>query len=631
MTRMSLRTLLATALATVLVHAQGPPPSMPDGTNVLVGRVVEVGTGAPVGGAIVTLTGQFNLSATSAVPTLTTRGVDAPPAVNVMSTASGQFAFRRLPAGLFSVATRAFGYVNSDYPPMVIEIQNSQRPAEVELHVWKYAAIGGRVLDERGDPVAGIPVDALHRVASGNGWLLRRARTALTDDRGEYRIAQLTPGDYVAAVLSTTTTLPQDVAALLDPSPANRSTFSAVSLELLQGGLARTYGCPTCFGSGHEGQHVDGFVLQRPGPPLPPAPDGRPLGFASTYYPGTSSPDASNAVTLESGGSRADLDLVLRLAPTVSVSGVLTGPDGPMAHVVLTLATHGTDLYDLDPPGVATAITDARGVFRFLAVVPGDYTLSSALPMLTSEATGEGRPLWVTQPLSVGDTGVAGLTLAMQPGVRMSGHVEFKSAAGLVNRPSQRHVLNLQPLNALTWRTIPAVVQADGTFRSAGDPPGRYILNASSPPGWFWQATTLAGRPVLDETVDLTSSELSGIILTFRETTNRVSGRVTDGSGAPDPNAAVIVFPADSNAWHEGVFTSRRERKVRASSAGSYDVTTLAPGDYYVAAVDADAALNWQEPRFLERLVAGATKVTLGAEDQRSVPLHAIVPSGRAQ
>ena len=26
---------------------------------------------------------------------------------------------------------------------------------DVQLHVWKYAAIGGRVLDERGEPIAG--------------------------------------------------------------------------------------------------------------------------------------------------------------------------------------------------------------------------------------------------------------------------------------------------------------------------------------------------------------------------------------------------------------------------------------------------------------------------------------------
>jgi hypothetical protein len=210
----------------------------------------------------------------------------------------------------------------------------------------------------------------------------------------------------------------------------------------------------------------------------------------------------------------------------------------------------------------------------------------------------------------------------------MNGRVEFQGISGAADRPSDRQVLNLQPLGAEVWRTPPAVVQADGTFRSAGDPPGRYILNASSPPGWFWQTTALGGRPLLDEVVELTSSELSGLVLTFGRTTNRLLGRVSDSTGTPDPRAAVIVFPADSSAWRAGVFSSRRERKVNATSTGSYEVTTLAPGDYHVAAVDTRRALDWQFPEFLERLVAGATTVTLGAEDQRSVSLRTIVLPG---
>ena len=122
--------------------------------------------------------------------------------------------------------------------------------------------------------------------------------------------------------------------------------------------------------------------------------------------------------------------------------------------------------------------------------------------------------------------------------------------------------------------------------------------------------------------IELASSEVSGLVLTFGQTTNRVSGRVSDGSGAPDPEAAVIVFPADSSAWRESIFTGRRTRKANATSAGSYDVATFAPGDYYVAAVATRQALDWQNPAFLERLIAGATRVTLGAEDQKTVPLR---------
>ena len=63
----ALRMVLAAALASSVVHAQAPPP-MPDGTNVVLGRVTEIGNNTPVGGAIVTLAGHFDASGRRATP-----------------------------------------------------------------------------------------------------------------------------------------------------------------------------------------------------------------------------------------------------------------------------------------------------------------------------------------------------------------------------------------------------------------------------------------------------------------------------------------------------------------------------------------------------------------------------------
>jgi hypothetical protein len=107
-----------------------------------------------------------------------------------------------------------------------------------------------------------------------------------------------------------------------------------------------------------------------------------------------------------------------------------------------------------------------------------------------------------------------------------------------------------------------------------------------------------------------------------------VSGQVTDSAGAPDPHAAVIVFPADSNVWQDGVFTNRRTRMVRTTSTGAFDVATLAPGDYFIAATDVREALNWQDAEWLTSLVARASRISLGAEDQRTVTLRTLTPTG---
>ena len=36
--------------------------------------------------------------------------------------------------------------------------------------------------------------------------------------------------------------------------------------------------------------------------------------------------------------------------------------------------------------------------------------------------------------------------------------------------------------------------------------------------------------------------------------------------------------------------------------------------------------LNWRDPQLLERLVGGATRVTLGVEDEKTVTLRTLTP-----
>lgn len=622
--------LVVACAATLVVHAQQPASvPIPPGTHVLLGRVLDVGGDTPVGGAIVSIVGFFDETG-KPLPSLPQfQGRTSGESRNVMTTGDGYFVFRDLPAGRFSVTVRALGYVNSDYPPKVIEIADSAKPPAVTLRLWRHAAIGGRVVDEDGEPVAGMQVEALKRAGTRSGVALSRSGTGITDDRGVYRIAQLGPGDYVVGVLSTTTTLPVAVAGAMDSSPANREAYSAMSSELSRAGLLRTYGCATCWASSSDGIRIGEFVLQRLGPALPLGPGGQPLSFSNAFYPGTSNSTEATVITLASGETRTGLDVPVRFVAGVRISGVLTGPEGPLPHQAVRLAPPGINLNDFDPSGLTTAITDTRGAFSMFAVTPGEYVLSSALVVQPNETSNEGgRSLSARQQLAVGDSDVTGLALVLQPGVKMSGRVEFTNASA--NRPTARQTVVTQPLYATSWRTLRAFIEPDGTFRTGGDPPGRYILNASPPPGWFWQTITLNGRPVLDDIVDLESTEVTGLVLTFGQKTNGVAGTVTDASGAPDADALIVVFPADSTAWRQSVFSiTRRYRSANSTSAGAFEMTTFAPGEYFIAAVNARAALNWLDPKFLERLIPGATRVTLGPEESKNVVLKTFAVAGR--
>ena len=100
------------------------------------------------------------------------------------------------------------------------------------------------------------------------------------------------------------------------------------------------------------------------------------LAFATTYYP--AAPNASDATVLNvaSGQEQTGADLQLRLVRTVTVTGTVSGADGPMRNTGVRLipisATGVTSDFGLE---TATTATDADGAFTFLGVPSGQYTL----------------------------------------------------------------------------------------------------------------------------------------------------------------------------------------------------------------------------------------------------------------
>ena len=90
---------------------------IPKGTNVLFGRVLDLGTAAPVGGAVVSLTGYFESSGRPAA-SFRQKGMSplASAPRSVMTTANGYHLFGDLTAGRYSIAASALGNAGNIYP-----------------------------------------------------------------------------------------------------------------------------------------------------------------------------------------------------------------------------------------------------------------------------------------------------------------------------------------------------------------------------------------------------------------------------------------------------------------------------------------------------------------------------------
>ena len=170
-----------------------PIPSTTAGTSstpcAVVGRVIDGTTGNPIRDAVV---------------------IAARPGMQALLTdANGRFAFDGLATGPVALSAMKAGHYGGLYgqrrptsPVQSLQLADGERLLDVTLRLWKYAAIGGTVLDEVGEPVVGLAVWAYPKtLVAGRPAIHSSAGTlARTDDRGVFRIARLMPGTYVVGL-----------------------------------------------------------------------------------------------------------------------------------------------------------------------------------------------------------------------------------------------------------------------------------------------------------------------------------------------------------------------------------------------------------------------------------------------
>ena len=207
------------------------------------------------------------------------------------------------------------------------------------------------------------------------------------------------------------------------------------------------------------------------------------------------------------------------------------------------------------------------------------------------------------------------VTLGAAP--RVSGRIEFD---GTIERPPPDSLTGLRiTLDPADGSKLPDATLAfqtgrpdeKGEFTTYGVPPGRYVIRVSPIPiGWFFKGAMLQGRDVADVPLELESKDVLGIVITFTDRPSSISGTVR-GADGPDPTAIVLAYPVDSNAWSSSGALSRRMRTARASKDGTYSLAALAPGEYYVVAVQEDLVDEWQDPALLQALTRVARQIRL--------------------
>ena len=72
-------------------------------------------------------------------------------------------------------------------------------------------------------------------------------------------------------------------------------------------------------------------------------------------------------------------------------------------------------------------------------------------------------------------------------------------------------------------------------------------------------------------------------VITFSDSVAQLRGRLQDTTGAAEPGYSIVLFPIDRALW---IPMSRRIQSVRPAADGAFAFPNVAPGRYYLAALE---------------------------------------------
>jgi hypothetical protein len=544
---------------------------------------------------------------------------------------AGAFVFIGVAAGNYTLLATKPAYVPTFYgakragsgPGVPVAVLEHQHVAGLVLRMPHGSVVTGALRYANGGPASGVGVQVTPvQVVNGERRPGLDLKNATTDDRGVYRVFGLAAGDYLVAA---------EPRPFLPGAPGSNDTRQVTPEEIQWAQQA--------VGSGPRS-------AVQPALGLPPAP-GQTVAYAPVYYPGTSDQSNAAVITIGAGEERSGMDFVLAAVPTARITGLVVGADGgPASGATVTIAALQPDATDV--LGSVMSRIPGRpspdGTFSLSGVVPGHYRITARAappaangksdtaapnPLLFAQLAAMGggadaaATLWGQEEVTVDGHDIGGISIRLQAGLTVSGRVVLETSA-----PADLTQVRIS-VDMPTKGNGPGEVVASllGGFSIKGLTPDRYRLGVStgglrgllaamqpgaleSAPGTlFLKTATWNGRDVVDAPFDLKPGvDASGMVVTLTDRPTVLSGTVRDSAGRPTPSYPIVVFSTSRAAWFAG---SRRIQQAHVASDGTFTITGLPAGEYFVAALTDLNANELYEPAFLESISASSLRITL--------------------
>jgi hypothetical protein len=530
----------------------------------------------PDGGIAGSVTGRVSASTGEPLACAIVRVRPNPGVPQVYTDEQGRYEIAGLPAGSFLIEARrlhhhalVYGQRHPSDPEASITLREGQRREDVDIVLPRESLVGGTVRDEYGEPVEGVTVYALQLRRFGETVATRSSALPVrTDDRGRFQLAGVSPGTHLLAA---------------------------------------------------SARHGIGGI-----------PGERFTGYVTSYSPGTTNPMLAHRVSVDAGIDARDLDVVLVRSDLATVTGMLLDASGqPYAGSIDMSVSRRSGAVSIDS---WSASAGPDGQFTIRNVPPGDYVVKSTAP----SGTGFGM-----QYASVVDGDAGPVTVRIADGAVVQGTLVMRGA-GL---PDARGITvsafptnaDLSPLSSTrialfspTGQSPTASMLEGGTFRIPGViGPNRLLVATPTCEDCYVESVILNGADVTDTAFDfgVRGGLFRGAEIVVSDAGGAIEGRVTDDRGEPGASFAVLVFSTKPELRHP-LSRHVKSQSNLSSMDGTYRVTGLPPGEYYVAAVNRveQVIANSEESDgdLLEQFSARARRVTITERTRETLDLRLI-------
>ncbi|HZQ93039.1 MAG TPA: carboxypeptidase-like regulatory domain-containing protein [Terriglobales bacterium] len=482
----------------------------------------------------------------------------------------GHFIFKELDSGRYTLSATRNGYAQQYYgataanrPGTPLTLAPGSNTKDIALRMTRAAVISGRVLDNDGEPLSYVGVQAMQYGYQRGQRMLRPRGYGQTDDRGMYRIHDLPPGKYYVS------------ATYRDPG----------QVEFVRDGTVST--------------EAD-------------------MSYPTTYYPATTDAASAQAMLVRAGEEQeVDFQLVPQRAVSVRgrVINAATGKPAINSSVFVLPRSSITSGFFGNFSSTAY-VQNAEGEFQLRGILPGAY-------VLMTQQMDEGKRYSAYMNLDVGTQDVEGVQLVLSAGSTIEGQVRIEGPPLPAGRPPVTVLLTQATFLPLSGFGGSARVKDDGSFVIENLGQGSYRVNVNNAGETsYLKSVRMGNQDLLDkELVVQTGAKLQPLEIVVSQNAGAVQGAVEDGDHKPWAGAQVVLVPERKNEL------GRLFASGRSDQYGHFSVRGITPGKYRVYAFEQIEAGAWQDPEFMRKYEDRGSRVEIGESSQPSLTLKLIPAS----